>query len=63
MIEQNKTIEELVAQYPSLKAAQDYGVDVQALVDNVNRSVDERIRRHQIALNLFRQVHNIANER
>ena len=63
MVKQNKTIEQLVAENPALKAAQEYGVDVQALVDNLNRSVEERIRRHQISLNLFQQIHNIANEK
>jgi hypothetical protein len=31
-------------------AAADYGIDVSMLADNLNRSVTERIRRHQIAL-------------
>lgn len=34
-----------------IKAAIDYGIDVAMLVDNLRRSVTERIRRHQIALN------------
>jgi hypothetical protein len=33
-----------------IKAASDYGIDVSMLADNLNRSVTERIRRHQIAL-------------
>jgi hypothetical protein len=34
-----------------IQAAIDYGIDVQALSDNLQRSVTERIKRHQIALN------------
>jgi hypothetical protein len=34
-----------------LMAAADYGIDVSMLADNLQRSVTERIRRHQIALN------------
>ena len=34
-----------------IQAAIDYGIDVSMLVDNLQRSVTERIKRHQIALN------------
>ncbi len=34
-----------------IQAAIDYGIDVSMLIDNINRSYTERIRRHQIALN------------
>jgi len=34
-----------------LRAAAAYGIDVSMLADNLKRSVTERIRRHQIALN------------
>jgi len=34
-----------------LKVATDYGIDVSMLADNLQRSVTDRIRRHQIALN------------
>ena len=34
-----------------LMIATDYGIDVSMLADNLQRSVTERIRRHQIALN------------
>lgn len=33
-----------------LLVAAEYGIDVSMLADNLNRSVTERIRRHQIAL-------------
>jgi len=39
------------AQADHLQAAIDYGIDVQALIDNAGRSCAERIKRHQIALN------------
>jgi hypothetical protein len=34
-----------------VQIAADYGIDVSMLADNLKRSVTERIRRHQIALN------------
>ncbi|HCO94348.1 MAG TPA: hypothetical protein DIU00_10415 [Phycisphaerales bacterium] len=34
-----------------IRAATDYGIDVSMLADNLRRSVTERIKRHQIALN------------
>ena len=34
-----------------IQAAIDYGIDVSMLADNLQRSVEERIKRHQIALN------------
>ena len=33
-----------------LMAAAEYGIDVSALIDNIHRTPDELIRRHQIAL-------------
>jgi hypothetical protein len=33
-----------------IQAAIDYGIDVSMLMDNLQRSVTDRIRRHQIAL-------------
>jgi len=34
-----------------IRAAADYGIDVSMLADNLQRSVTDRIKRHQIALN------------
>lgn len=34
-----------------VRAATDYGIDVQALKDNLQRTVTDHIKRHQIALN------------
>jgi len=39
------------SQTDPVQAAIDYGIDVSMLVDNLQRSVADRIRRHQIALN------------
>jgi hypothetical protein len=39
-----------------IQAAMDYGVDVSMLADNLERSVTERIRRHQIALNMVEKL-------
>ena len=38
-------------QMDPIQAAIDYGIDVSMLADNLKRSVTERIKRHQIALN------------
>jgi hypothetical protein len=40
----------------ALSAARDYGIDIEMLRDNLKRSVSERIRRHQIALNTLTKL-------
>ncbi len=40
-----------------IRAAADYGIDIQMLIDNMSRTPAERIRRHQIALETFRALH------
>jgi len=47
----NKGPEHESPQTDPVQAAIDYGIDVSSLRDNLQRSVTERIRRHQIALN------------
>ena len=54
--EQDKRFNDLVARYPYLKEARDYGVDIQMLIDNANHSVTERIKRHNIALQTFKKM-------
>jgi hypothetical protein len=49
-------IDELARQFPEVAAARDYGIDIQMLLDNLERPVEERIRRHQIALDTFRML-------
>jgi hypothetical protein len=39
------------SQMDPIQAAIDYGIDISMLIDNINRSYAERIKRHQIALN------------
>ena len=39
-----------------IQAAIDQGIDVSMLADNLQRSVAERIRRHQIALNTVKKL-------
>jgi hypothetical protein len=34
-----------------IQAAADYGIDISMLIENLKRTPEERIRRHQIALN------------
>lgn len=48
----------LAERIPEVAAARDWGVDIPMLLANLDRSVAERIRRHQIALNTFRKLHN-----
>jgi hypothetical protein len=40
----------------AIRAAAEFGIDVSALRDNLKRSYDERIRRHQIALNTVEKL-------
>ncbi|TKJ37180.1 MAG: hypothetical protein CEE38_09820 [Planctomycetes bacterium B3_Pla] len=49
--EKNRTTNNTCLQAAEIQAAIDYGIDVSMLIDNINRSCTERIRRHQIALN------------
>jgi hypothetical protein len=51
---QNKSrkIKSKSTQTDPVQAAADYGIDISALIDNVGRSCTERIKRHQIALNM-----------
>jgi len=49
---------EQIANCAELKEASKFGVDVVMLVDNLNRTVEERIRRHQIAANLAKELRN-----
>lgn len=40
----------------------EYGMDIVMLLDNLERTPAERIRRHQIALDMFDKFHNAANK-
>ncbi|MCF7955007.1 MAG: hypothetical protein K9M75_04315 [Phycisphaerae bacterium] len=50
IFDEQARFDELVRQYPYLKEARDYGVDIQMLIDNSERTPAERLRRHQAAL-------------
>jgi len=43
-------------QMDPIQAATDYGIDVSMLADNLRRSVTDRIKRHQIALNTAKKL-------
>ena len=43
---------------PKFEEAREFGIDISMLVDNLNRTVEERIRRHQIAANLAKELRN-----
>lgn len=57
-----KNIEKSEEQDFSLSQAEQYGIDIQALKDNLNRSYKERMVRHQIALKTIKKFYNKANE-
>jgi len=40
----------------AIRAAREYGIDVSLLADNADRTVAERIERHQIALDTARKL-------
>ncbi len=45
-----------------LLQAERYGIDIQALEDNLKLSYKERIIQHQIALDMFNKFYNKANQ-
>ena len=45
-----------LTQIPEVQAAIEHGVDIQMLIDNLNRTPAERIRRHQNALNMAQKL-------
>ena len=52
----NKKTESKSVKKEPVQEAIDYGIDVPALIDNIDRSISERIKRHQIALNTIEQL-------
>ncbi|MBW8015602.1 MAG: hypothetical protein FVQ82_05390 [Planctomycetes bacterium] len=54
--DEQSRFDELVEHYPYLKEARDYGVDIQMLMDNADRTPAERLRRHQSALNALNML-------
>jgi hypothetical protein len=39
-----------------IKAAKEYGIDIPMLMANLNRTIAERFRRHQIALETYYKI-------
>lgn len=60
---QSKKITETLQQPDEIRAAIDYGIDIEMLIDNLKRSPAERIRRHQIALNAANILRKTARTR
>lgn len=52
--------EKLIKECPALKKARRQGVDVYMLLDNLKRTPQERLARHQAALRTFRKFNNAA---
>ncbi|HBG78473.1 MAG TPA: hypothetical protein DDW84_06480 [Phycisphaerales bacterium] len=52
--------EKLIEKCSALKKARRSGVDVYMLLDNLKRTPQERLQRHQIALQTFQKFHNAA---
>ncbi len=50
------SLEELLVKYPALRHAKEWGVDIQMLLDNLERPISERIRRSQIASNTLLEL-------
>jgi hypothetical protein len=53
-------IEDLLKKCPALAEAAQYGVDIGLLLDNLQRPVSQRIRRHQAALNAMNQLRRVG---
>jgi len=54
--EENAEGKKIASQTDPIQAAIDYGIDVSMLADNLRRSVAERLRRHQIVLNMIKKL-------
>jgi phosphatidylserine/phosphatidylglycerophosphate/cardiolipin synthase-like enzyme len=54
--------EKLIEKCPALRNAQQQGVDVYMLLDNLRRTPRQRLIRHQAALRTFRKFYNTAGK-
>ncbi|MCE5185991.1 MAG: hypothetical protein LLF76_07700 [Planctomycetaceae bacterium] len=54
--DQDKDIERYINESPELAEARAAGVDLWALWANLHRTPTERVRRHQIAIDLMRKL-------
>ena len=53
-----KSLDDISKEISELAAAKEYGIDISMLVDNLGRTLKDRIRRHQIVLNTAEKFHN-----
>ena len=53
---------EALSQTDEIQETIDYGIEVQALIDNLKRTPEERIRRHQIALNAMQALRKAKHQ-
>jgi hypothetical protein len=51
-------IAQLLKKSPAMAKAARYGVDIALLLDNLKRSMAQRIHRHQMALNAIKKLRN-----
>jgi hypothetical protein len=52
----NKSTQSRTVKADAVRAAAEFGIDIEALTDNLKISPAERIRRHQIALNTVEKL-------
>jgi hypothetical protein len=52
----NKSAKTNTVKADPIRAAAEFGIDIEALKDNLKRSPEERIRRHKIALNTIEKL-------
>ncbi|MGD0551943.1 MAG: hypothetical protein ABSB25_04750 [Sedimentisphaerales bacterium] len=52
----NKSAKSNAVKADPVRAAAEFGIDVSAIIDNLKRSPEERIRRHQVALNSIEKL-------
>jgi hypothetical protein len=52
----NKSAKSDAVEADPIRAAAEFGIDIEAMKDNLKLSVGERIRRHQIALNTIEKL-------
>jgi hypothetical protein len=52
----NKSAKTNAVKTDPVREAAEFGIDVSALIDNLRRTPEERIRRHQIALNTVEKL-------
>jgi hypothetical protein len=54
----SERLDSLITRVLELTSVRDYGIDILMLLSNLNRSIIERIKRNQIALDTFYKLQN-----